>query len=131
VELDEKVGGSRQLSYRTGSRVCTCLLMLLGSRIERKMLPKKVYTFPATSGHYVLTIGRSSSNKLSLDDDRKLSREHAKIESQDGKTYTFYDLGSSRGSKINKVPVTKQVLQNKDIIKIGSTKIKFKVKKTL
>lgn len=86
-----------------------------------------MYTFPATSGHAVVTIGRSSSNKISIDEDRKLSREHAKIETFDGKTYTYVDLGSSRGSKINKIPVTKKVLENRDVIKIGSTQIKFKI----
>lgn len=112
---DDKVGYKRELHYRTGNKV------------ERKLKPQKVYTFPMSSGSFELTIGRSSSNKLYIDEDRKLSREHCKIETKDGKIYTFYDLGSSRGSKINHLPITKQVLKQNDTIKIGSTKLKFKI----
>jgi pSer/pThr/pTyr-binding forkhead associated (FHA) protein len=109
--LAESDGKRRILEYNSGSKQ------------QRKTLPKQRFKFP--KGACCITIGRSSSNKLVIDDS-KLSREHCKIESTDGITYVFVDLGSSRGSKINKIQVTRCELHNGDSIKIGSTKMRFR-----
>ena len=66
-----------------------------------------------------MTIGRASTNDIKFPD-TKISRNHCKILLEDGKA-VFYDLGSSRGSKVNNERVTTQALQVGDTIKIGAT----------
>lgn len=85
---------------------------------------KGSHKFP--DGPSSISIGRSSACTICIDEDRKLSREHARIETKDGISFTFIDLGSSRGSKVNRIPITKLVLKDGDRIKIGSTKMEFK-----
>lgn len=81
------------------------------------------HKFP--DGPSSFNIGRSSACTICIDD-KKLSREHARIETKDGINFTFIDLGSSRGSKVNRIPVTKLVLKDGDRIKVGSTRMEFK-----
>jgi pSer/pThr/pTyr-binding forkhead associated (FHA) protein len=64
------------------------------------------------------TIGRSSSNRLVVDDEMA-SREHARIVSS-GSVHTLYDLGSANGTLVNGQPVTQRVLQIGDRITVGS-----------
>jgi pSer/pThr/pTyr-binding forkhead associated (FHA) protein len=67
----------------------------------------------------VVTIGRASNNTLKLNDS-KISRNHAKIE-MDNNRVIFYDLGSTRGSKVNNEAVTKRALRVGDQIAVGAT----------
>lgn len=67
----------------------------------------------------VTTIGRSSTNRLVLDDER-VSREHARVVSS-GNVHTVYDLGSTHGTFVNGIQVTQQNLQAGDQIMLGST----------
>eukprot|EP01098_Paradermamoeba_levis_P013621 TRINITY_DN624_c0_g4_i2.p1 TRINITY_DN624_c0_g4~~TRINITY_DN624_c0_g4_i2.p1 ORF type:complete len:540 (+),score=179.06 TRINITY_DN624_c0_g4_i2:103-1620(+) len=73
----------------------------------------------------VLTIGRSSTNDVILDD-KKISRQHAQI--QFNSTYcNFIDLGSSHGSQLNGAAVTQAVLYPNDELIVGETKVIFRV----
>jgi hypothetical protein len=67
----------------------------------------------------ITTMGRSSSNRLVLDDEM-VSREHARIVSG-GDVHTIYDLGSANGTFVNGQQVTTQrILQAGDQITMGS-----------
>lgn len=74
------------------------------------------------------TIGRDHKQDVAVDDDKKVSREHARIDcTGDGKVI-FMDLGSSHGSKVNGKSVAGRVsLAVGDVIKVGKTKILFTI----
>lgn len=66
----------------------------------------------------IFTIGRHSLCDLTFLDGR-LSREHARIERENG-TYRITDLGSSNGTKLNHAPVTSYLdLRDGDTIDLG------------
>ena len=46
-------------------------------------------------------IGRDHKCDVAVDDDKRVSREHARIESLKDGRVVFLDLGSSHGSKVN------------------------------
>ena len=72
------------------------------------------------------TIGRDHKQDVAVDDDKKVSREHARIDCTDDGKVIFMDLGSSHGSKVNGKSVAGRVSLNVgDIIKVGKTKILF------
>eukprot|EP01097_Dermamoeba_algensis_P008185 TRINITY_DN5346_c0_g1_i1.p1 TRINITY_DN5346_c0_g1~~TRINITY_DN5346_c0_g1_i1.p1 ORF type:complete len:313 (+),score=74.91 TRINITY_DN5346_c0_g1_i1:492-1430(+) len=71
-----------------------------------------------------LTFGRSSTTDVVLDD-RKISRQHARIDFN-GSYCTFTDLGSSHGSKINGLPATSNILRHNDELQLGETKMYFR-----
>jgi len=67
----------------------------------------------------VTTIGRSSGNRLVVDDEQ-VSRQHARIVSS-GNVHTVYDLGSANGVSVNGQRVTQQELKVGDRITLGAT----------
>ncbi|MBU1238803.1 diguanylate cyclase [Myxococcota bacterium] len=71
-----------------------------------------------------LVIGRHPDVPLHLNVD-SVSRRHAQIDNIDG-TFTIRDLGSTNGTYINDKPIRRQpLLQNGDIIRIGTVLLKF------
>jgi pSer/pThr/pTyr-binding forkhead associated (FHA) protein len=75
------------------------------------------------------SIGRAPGNSLQISDDPAISREHATI-SAVGASYTLTDLGSSNGTHVERQGRTWQVapdlvLQDGDVILIGTSKLKF------
>ncbi len=70
-----------------------------------------------------ITIGRSSQNRILLQDD-SVSRNHCRIEKQ-GSNYVLTDMGSTNGTHINERPIQEAELQRGDQIKVGSTIFKF------
>ncbi|MCI0365036.1 MAG: Flp pilus assembly complex ATPase component TadA, partial [Phycisphaerales bacterium] len=70
-----------------------------------------------------LTVGRLPDNVLVIADD-KASRHHCVIEPFDG-GYRVRDLGSSNGTRLNSKPVTVEPLDNGDVVRIGSTELRF------
>ena len=73
-------------------------------------------------------IGRDHKCDVAVDDDRKVSREHARIDCAEDGRVVFMDLGSSHGSKVNGKSVSGRVcLAVGDIIKVGKTKILFTI----
>jgi hypothetical protein len=70
-------------------------------------------------------IGRGSDADITIDD-TGTSRQHVEI-LWDGKRGQVNDLGSTNGSKLNGVPVTKAPLPPDSIIEIGRTRIVFRV----
>jgi general secretion pathway protein E len=70
-----------------------------------------------------LTIGRLPDNGLVIADE-KASRHHCVIEPVDG-GFRVRDLGSSNGTKLNNKPVSIEYLDNGDVVRIGSTELRF------
>ena len=67
----------------------------------------------------VVNIGRQLSNDIIVED-KRVSRYHAQIKYQDGQ-FTIFDLGSTNGITINRVPGQRQhTLRNGDRFTIGS-----------
>ena len=69
------------------------------------------------------TIGRDTSNHVSLDDDRA-SRHHARIKKRD-RLYVIEDLDSKNGTYVNGDRVSNATLQSGDKILIGDTELVF------
>jgi hypothetical protein len=72
----------------------------------------------------VVKLGRDPGNDIVVDD-KKSSREHAKLKLEDGK-FVLYDLASSNGTYVNGTKVTNQSLMDGDEVQIGDTVLVFK-----
>ena len=72
----------------------------------------------------VIKMGRDPGNDIMVDD-KKSSREHAKLKLEDGK-FTLYDLASSNGTYVNGTKITNQSLMDGDEVQIGDTVLVFK-----
>lgn len=79
--------------------------------------------YPITQARTI--IGRGSDADITIDD-TGTSRKHVEI-LWDGTRGQVNDLGSTNGSKLNGVPVTKAALPPDSIIEIGRTRIVFRV----
>lgn len=79
--------------------------------------------YPITKSRTI--IGRGSDADITVDD-TGTSRQHVEI-LWDGTRGQVNDLGSTNGSKLNGVPVTKAALPPDSIIEIGRTRIVFRV----
>lgn len=69
-----------------------------------------------------MTIGRTSSAEICLDDDG-VSRKHALVRVKQDGVVEVYDLGSTNGTYHDGVRIKQRVLQDGDTIQIGSTTI--------
>jgi pSer/pThr/pTyr-binding forkhead associated (FHA) protein len=70
-----------------------------------------------------VTIGRASGNDIVLNE-AAVSSKHCCIV-RDGKKYTFKDLGSTNGTRLNEKKVTEDRLKPKDLITVGAVEIMF------
>jgi len=72
------------------------------------------------------TLGRSSRNDIKLEGDTTISREHVKIQEQNGH-FRLYDLGAANGTRVNNRLVRQPVLLEKDdVVQIGdNTRLRF------
>ncbi len=79
-------------------------------------------------GTEVVTIGRSSSNKVVIHDDQ-VSARHLQVLPQGG-AYLLIDIGSSNGTLVNRQPLPPQTprpLRNGDSIVIGHTQLTVEI----
>ena len=74
---------------------------------------------------YPVSIGRSRVNEIKLED-ISVSGQHCRILPENGR-HVLYDMGSTNGTFVNEKRVTKLVLTEGDIIKIGETQLLYKV----
>ena len=74
-------------------------------------------------GQEKLTVGRSKSNALVLDDE-KVSRSHAEIHFEDG-YYVVEDLNSTNGVQVNDQLIHKMLLKSGDRITLGDSVLLF------
>ena len=78
----------------------------------------------------LLRIGRDSANDIFIDD-KVISLEHAVVEIADdpdhkgGKEYYIKDLESTNGTHVNGEKITRQKLNNNDLIRVGWNTFKF------
>ncbi len=79
--------------------------------------------YPITKSRTI--IGRGSDADITVDD-TSISRKHVEV-LWDGSRAQVNDLGSTNGSQLNGVPVTKAPLQPDSVISIGRTRIVFRV----
>lgn len=70
-----------------------------------------------------LTIGRTAHNDIQLDT-KFISRQHAVIVTESGST-KIVDWGSKNGVLVNEKRVSEQVLENGDIVTIGTTDFRY------
>ncbi|MGB3713968.1 MAG: FHA domain-containing protein [Candidatus Promineifilaceae bacterium] len=70
------------------------------------------------------TIGRDESCEVFVDAD-KVSRRHAEVQ-QMGDAFLLKDLGSTNGTRVHGQYIDQQILQDGDVIQIGSVQIVFK-----
>ena len=72
-----------------------------------------------------VTVGRSSSSRVRLADDPKVSREHCRFERR-GDVFVVVDLGSPNGTRVGGTKISgPQELWHKDVIGVGSAQIVF------
>ncbi len=68
-------------------------------------------------------VGRQNQNQVPIDDP-SISGRHCSIV-RDGRKFTLIDLGSTNGTRLNGVKVTKSPLKPKDILQVGSVELMF------
>ncbi len=69
------------------------------------------------------TIGRASANDLTIRD-KAASREHCRLD-YDGEFYWLVDKSSHNGTVVNGREITKCMLFNGDVIKVGHVHLTF------
>jgi pSer/pThr/pTyr-binding forkhead associated (FHA) protein len=84
--------------------------------------PNRTWEIPLVSD--AASIGRHSGSDIVLDD-RKVSRQHARIERR-GETFTIRDLHSTNGIWLGEQRVDEHTLQDGDTIRVGSAQLVFK-----
>jgi len=93
-----------------------------GARLAATAGPSAGQTFVLKSGE--TQIGRDATKDIGLPTDTTVSRNHARI-AQEVTCYVLYDLGSTNGTYVNGVKITRKELVNNDMVQIGSSKFKF------
>ncbi len=73
-----------------------------------------------------VTIGRGLENDIVLENERRLSRSHARLEFKYGQ-FLLFDLNSTNGTLVNNRPVTQIVLTPGDRISLGGLEVLFEV----
>lgn len=71
-----------------------------------------------------MSIGRAKANQVVVND-VSVSSEHCRIRPEDGH-FVLHDLKSTNGTFVNERRVTRHVLQEGDVLKIGETSLLFK-----
>ena len=80
----------------------------------------------ATIGSGSVTIGRSDSTELCLNDDSKVSQKHATVTRLDGERFILEDLESTNGTFVNGERIEQAPLRSGDLIKIGRSLLIFR-----
>lgn len=90
--------------------------------VETGPLAGKV--FPIDPG---LTIGREAHNTIAMPENKKCSRDHAKVWRESPGRYAVADLGSTNGTLVNDGKVARQPLKDGDVIAIGEVHLRFEL----
>ena len=85
--------------------------------------PSSARVFPLTG--LIKEIGRSKTSDISLPDDKKVSRNHARLE-RDGDRWIIVDLSSTNGTFVNGEQVDQKKLASGDEVRIGGTTLIFR-----
>ena len=90
-----------------------CLVVMYGKELGQR--------HPLDTREQIL--GRSDSANFQIDQD-SVSRQHAKIVTQDGRA-RLYDLGSTNGTFVNDLRIDEVELHDGDLVRIGQTIFKY------
>jgi pSer/pThr/pTyr-binding forkhead associated (FHA) protein len=71
----------------------------------------------------VTTIGRALDNDVVLTD-AEVSRHHARIEYRNG-AFEVVDLGSTNGTSVNGLPISRAQLQDGDVVSFGTAQLEL------
>ena len=72
-----------------------------------------------------VTFGREAHNTIAMPENKKSSRDHAKVWREGPGRYAVADLGSTNGTLVNDDKITKQPLSDGDEIRIGEWVFRF------
>ena len=72
-----------------------------------------------------LTLGREAHNSIPMPDNKKSSRDHAKVWREAPGKYSIADLGSTNGTLVNDEKVTKHALVDGDEVRVGEFVFRF------
>src|SRR5262245_40887497 len=72
-----------------------------------------------------LTLGRDAHNAIAMPDNKKSSRDHAKVWKEGAGRYAVADLGSTNGTLVNDEKVTRHVLVDGDEVRVGDATFRF------
>ncbi|MFO0931550.1 MAG: FHA domain-containing protein [Planctomycetota bacterium] len=72
-----------------------------------------------------VTLGREAHNTIGMPDNRKASRDHAKVWKEGPGKYSVADLGSTNGTLVNDDRVTRQALVDGDELRVGEFTFRF------
>ena len=86
--------------------------------------PLEGRAFPIDPG---LTIGREAHNTIAMPDNKKCSRDHAKVWREGPEKYAVADLGSTNGTLLNDEKITRKSLKDGDVIAIGEVLLRFEL----
>jgi pSer/pThr/pTyr-binding forkhead associated (FHA) protein len=79
-------------------------------------------TFPIDPG---LTIGREGHNTIAMPDNKKCSRDHAKVWRSGPSRFEVADVGSTNGTYVNDEKITRTALKDGDLVRIGEVEFRF------
>jgi predicted component of type VI protein secretion system len=80
--------------------------------------------FPIEQG---LTLGREAHNSVAMPDNKRASRDHAKVWLSGPGRIEIADLGSTNGTLVNDEKVTRTVLKDGDLVRIGDVEFRFEL----
>jgi pSer/pThr/pTyr-binding forkhead associated (FHA) protein len=86
--------------------------------------PLKGRVFPL-SLESATSVGRARANDVVLEDEA-ISAQHLRIRPEEGR-FVVHDLGSTNGTRVNERKVSRHVLQEGDVIRVGDTSLRFRV----
>ncbi len=72
-----------------------------------------------------VTLGREGHNTIGMPDNKKASRDHAKVWREGPGKYSVADLGSTNGTLVNDDRVTRQALVDGDEVRVGECTFRF------
>jgi predicted component of type VI protein secretion system len=72
-----------------------------------------------------VTLGREGHNTIPMPDNKKSSRDHAKVWRESPGKYSIADLGSTNGTLVNDEKVTRQPLVDGDEVRVGEMTFRF------
>jgi pSer/pThr/pTyr-binding forkhead associated (FHA) protein len=72
-----------------------------------------------------LTLGREAHNTIGMPDNRKASRDHAKVWREGPGKYSVADLGSTNGTLVNDEKVSRHALVDGDELRVGEVTFRF------
>ena len=72
-----------------------------------------------------VTLGREMHNTIGMPDNKKSSRDHAKVWREGPGKYSVADLGSTNGTLVNDAKITRHSLADEDEIRVGDWTFRF------